>query len=171
MLIQKNKTMKKVLMFGFLALAFIACRPEEYKDIGEPYSVITGIDGKWSLSAVEIEDRSFPQWETRDVSDYFVGPLSQNEVDIEFNAEAKSYQITAVNLDGLPFTSMNGTYAFDDEEYPSNLYLFAPGSSDTTSVGLGSMVRAIDPELKFQELKSSCDEVYARYIYTFNRSN
>lgn len=163
--------MKKTLIFGLLALGVIACRPEPYEEIGQAYSVITGIDGKWDLSMVEVEDRSFPQWETMDISDHFVGALGSNEVSIDFDADARSYNISANNLDGLPFTSLNGTYAFDDEEYPSNLYLFTPGSSDTTTVALAGMVRAIDPELKFQELKSSCDEVYARYIYTFNRSN
>lgn len=171
MLIQKKMKMKKIVLFGLSLLAFAACRPEAYKRIGESYSVIEGVNGKWSLSVVEIEDRSFPQWETREVSDYFNAPNSNNQVDLEFNSTNNSYTITANSLDGLPFTSMNGSYAFDDPEYPSNMYLMAAGSSDTTTVALGSMVRSIDVEMKFEELKSSCGEVYARYIYTFNRAN
>lgn len=171
MLIVKKMKMKKIVLFGLALLAFGSCRPEAYREIGESYSVIEGINGKWSLSVVEIEDRSFPQWETREVSDFFNAPSSNNQVDLDFDANSNSYTITANSLDGLPFTSMSGSYAFDDPEYPSNMYLMAAGSSDTTTVALGSMVRSIDVEMKFEELKSSCGEVYARYVYTFNRAN
>lgn len=148
--------------------ALAACRPEAYSEIGSPYSVVTGIDGNWTLTKVEIEDRSFPQWETREVSDFF---LNGNEVSLQFDASSGTYQLTANALDGLPFDAMAGTYAYDDPEYPSNLYLMGQGTTDTTVVALGNMVRTIDPMMLFEEMKSSCDEVYARYIYTFNRSN
>jgi hypothetical protein len=168
MLIQNKMKMKKIITLGLMLVALAACRPEAYSEIGTPYSVTTGIDGKWTLTKVEIEDRSFPQWETREVSDYF---LNANAVSLEIDANSNSYQITAASLDGLPFDAMSGTYAYDDPEYPKNMYLLSPGSSDTTTVELGNMVRTIDPMMLFQEMKSSCDEVYARYIYTFNRSN
>ncbi len=157
--------MKKLLSLGLLTLAVWACRPEPYQEIGEPYSVITGINGTWTLSTVEVEDRSFPLWETRDFTDFFV----DNPVEIAFTAEDNSYSINASSLDGLPFTATNGNYAFDDPEYPSNLYLISP-AGDTNTVELGNMVRPVDPLLLFQALKTKCDGVYARYIYTFNRN-
>ncbi len=156
--------MKRLGILAFLGLAVWACRPEPYKEIGDPYSVISGIDGSWSLDRVEVEDRSFPQWETREFTDFFV----DNPVELDFNSSDNSYSITASSLDGLPFTSTNGTYAFDDPEYPSNLYLISTGG-DTTMVELGNMVRSVDPLLLFQAMKSKCDAVYARYVYTFNR--
>lgn len=156
--------MKRLLTLGMLALAIGACQPDPYKEIGDPYSVITGINGSWTLGAVEVEDRSFPQWETREFTDFFV----DNPVELDFNAQDNSYSITASSLDGLPFNSTNGTYAFDDPEYPSNLYLISSGG-DTTSVELGNMVRDVDPLLLFQAMRTKCDAVYARYIYTFNR--
>jgi len=160
--------MKKIVTLGLMIVALAACRPEAYSEIGSPYSTVTGIDGNWTLTKVEIEDRSFPQWETREVSDYF---LNENAVSMVIDASSSSFQITANSLDGLPFEAMTGTYAYDDPEYPSNMFLMAPGSSDTTTVELGNMVRTIDPMMLFQEMKSSCGEVYARYIYTFNRTN
>jgi hypothetical protein len=157
--------MKKYFVLGMIISLAIACRPDPYKEIGESYSVITGLQGDWTLAKVEIEDRSFPQWETMEVSDYF---LNGNAVEINFDAGSTSYAISANSLDGLPFASLNGVYAFDDPEFPSNMYLISTGT-DTTKVELGSMVREIDQLMLFQEMKSSCDQVYARYIYTFNR--
>jgi hypothetical protein len=157
--------MKKYLILAMLISFAIACRPDPYKEIGESYSVITGLEGDWTLDKVEIEDRSFPQWETMELSDYF---LNDNAVEINFDAGSSSYAIMANSLDGLPFASLNGVYAFDDPEFPANMYLISP-SSDTSTVELGSMVRKIDQLMLFQEMKSSCDQVYARYIYTFNR--
>ena len=157
--------MKKYLVFGVLISLVIACQPEPYKEIGESYSVITGLEGSWTLGKVEIEDRSFPQWETMEVSDYF---LNGNSVEIALDAGSSTYAINASSLDGLPFSSLNGLYAFNDPEFPSSMYLIST-NSDTTAVELGSMVRKIDQLMLFQEMKSSCDQVYARYIYTFNR--
>lgn len=148
-----------------MALALVACRPEPYEEIGEAYSVIKGIEGTWSLDQVEVEDRSFPQWETREFTDFYL----DNPVEITFDANDNSYAIAASSLDGLPFTSLNGSYAFDDEEYPSNLYLISQ-AGDTNMVELGNMVREVDPLLLFQAMKTKCDAVYARYIYTFNRN-
>lgn len=148
-----------------MALALVACRPEPYEEIGEAYSVIKGIEGTWSLDQVEVEDRSFPQWETREFTDFYL----DNPVEITFDANDNSYAISASSLDGLPFTSLNGSYAFDDEEYPSNLYLISQ-AGDTNMVELGNMVREVDPLLLFQAMKTKCDAVYARYIYTFNRN-
>lgn len=160
----KMNSMKKVFFLGVLALALWSCRPEPYKEIGDPYSVISGINGNWSLTMVEVEDRSFPQWETREFTDFFAA----NPVDINFDASNNSYSISASSLDGLPFSATNGQYAFDHPEFPKNLLLIAGG--DTTSVELGNMVREVDQLLLFQEMKSKCDAVYARYIYTFNRN-
>lgn len=162
MLILKN--MRRLVILGVLGLAVWACRPEPYQEIGDPYSVISGIEGTWGLDRVEVEDRSFPQWETREFTDFFL----DNPVEIVFVASDNSYSISANSLDGLPFTSTNGTYAFDDPEYPSNLYLIS-ASGDTTSVELGNMVRSVDPLMLFQAMKSKCDADYARYVYTFNR--
>ncbi|QNR25616.1 DUF5004 domain-containing protein [Croceimicrobium hydrocarbonivorans] len=158
--------MKKLLSLGLLALAISACRPEPFKEIGAPYSVITGINGNWDLEMVEVEDRSFPQWETLEFTDFFL----DNPVSINFNSNDNTYAISANSLDGLPFSSLNGTYAFDDPEYPENLYLIST-DGDTSTVGMGNMVRAIDPNMIFEELKNKCDAEYARYIYTFKRSN
>lgn len=157
--------MKKYFILGLLISFAIACRPDPYKEIGEAYSVIDGLEGEWTLGKVEIEDRSFPEWSTMEISDYF---LNGNEVDITFNAGAKSYLINANSLNGLPFSSTEGVYAFDDPEFPANMYLIS-SSNDTAMVELGNMVRKIDQLMLFQEMKSSCDQVYARYIYTFNR--
>jgi len=157
--------MKKYLILGLLVSIAIACRPDPYEEIGESYSVITGVEGDWTLAKVEIEDRSFPQWETMEISDYF---LDANSVEINFDAGSSSYAITANNLDGLPFSSLNGVYAFNDPEFPTSMNLIST-TSDTNTVELGNMVRKIDQLMLFQEMKSSCDQVYARYVYTFNR--
>lgn len=157
--------MKKFLSLAILALAIVACRPEPFQEIGNPYSVITGINGTWTLGTVEVEDRSFPQWETREFTDFF----QENPVELVFDASDNSYNITANSLDGLPFTSTNGTYSFDDPEYPKNLILVS-STGDTSSVELGNMVRDVDPLLLFQAMRTKCDAVYARYVYTFNRN-
>lgn len=157
--------MKKVITLALIGLLFWSCQPDPYKEIGEAYSVVSGVNGTWELAAVEIEDRSFPQWETLDVTEFF----TENPVSINFKSTDNTYAISATSLDGLPFTSMNGQYTFDDEEYPTSMF-FIDANSDTTEVSLGGLTRSIDPNLVFESLKSKCETEYARYIYTFNRN-
>ncbi len=157
--------MKRLITLAVAGLMLWACQPEAFKEIGPAYSVVDGIEGSWSLAMVEVQDRTLPLWETIEFTDYF----QANPVQIDFNATNNTYSITANSLDGLPLSSMSGTYAFDDPEYPSNLHLIS--GTDTNTVKLGNMVRAIDPNLLLEELKENCDAVYARYTYTFNRVN
>jgi hypothetical protein len=158
--------MKKYLIISAFALALFSCRPEPFGEIGDPSSVITGIEGTWNLNQVEIEDRSFPQWETRDVTDFY---MDQNQISVEFEGATNQYTVSAQSATGHPFGT-GGVYTYDDPEYPSQLLLIPAGMSDTVRLQLGNMVRDIDPEFKVEQLKSSCDAVYARYIYTFNRN-
>jgi len=164
MLIFNTMKMKnKILIVLGLAVA-VACTPEPFKSGDGSYNLATGINGNWSLSEVVIEDRSFPQFSTQDISDYF----SVDPVSIRFNAEAQTYTVSGLKT-GHPFGA-EGFFAFDNDEFPERITITPAGAnSNSVTFDLGNMVRSIDPEVTFLDVKSSCDQVYAQYSYKFNR--
>ena len=155
-----KKTVVTFMILGLLA----ACTPDPFKSPDGSYDLSTGIKGNWELNKVTIEDRSFPQFSTKDISEFY----ASDPVSITFNAADQSYVVEGTTT-GHPFGG-GGFFAFDNAEYPENITI-TPDNADLGSVtlSLGNMVRSIDPTMTFLDTKVSCDQVYAQYNYTFNR--
>ena len=150
--------------YGWIAgllLVAAACRPEIKGELGPQYDLSKGLQGTWSLNAVEVEDRSFPTFTTQSFTDYF----QQNAVSISFQTESQTYTVTGPEK-GHPF-GKGGDFAFDDPQYPSQIILYQ--DKDTATLQLGNMVREIDPAMTLRDMKSACGETYARYTYQFER--
>lgn len=155
----------KNTILTFLVIALLAaCTPDPFKSPDGSYNLTTGINGAWELNEVVIEDRSFPQFSTKDISEFFAA----DPVSITFDTDNQSYTVEGTTQ-GHPFGE-GGFFAFDNEEYPENITI-TPDNADLSSLtfSLGNMVRAIDPTMTLLDTKSSCDQVYAQYRYTFNR--
>lgn len=157
----------KTKILAILALAaLVACSPEPFKEPSGSYDLNKGIDGSWLLTKVELEDRSFPAFETKDVTEFFDGQT----VSISFDASTESYLVDGGTA-GHPFGS-GGFYSFNDPNYPTQITI-TPSDADLDEVtlDLGNMVRSIDQQMELVNTRSSCEKVYALYIYSFNRVN
>lgn len=157
--------MKKTIWLALTALLFWACTPEPFKSPDGSYDLTAGIEGSWTMESVVIEDRSFPTFTTLDITEYFSEGLN-----LTFNPEDQSYEVIGT-LEGHPFGA-SGSYAFDDDEFPTAI-TFTPANPElgTATISLGNMVRIIDPSMTLLHNRSSCDQQYAQYQYTFNRTN
>lgn len=159
--------MKTRWIYALAALMLMAaCTPEPFKDPDGTYDLVKGVEGTWVLTKVEIEDRSFPAFEKRDISDF----LGSQTVTVTFSTEDMSYTVTGPSV-GHPLGS-SGFFAFDNPDFPTQMSLNSnDGQFGSTTIDLGNMVRAIDPEMVLLHNRSSCDQQYAQYLYTFNRQN
>lgn len=157
--------MKKLAILSLLLTGMLACRPEPYEDIGQNYSLTEGIDGSWSLQKVEIEDLTLPVPEGRDITDYY---LSDGSLDIQFDAETRTYTVSNPESPGNIFGS-SGTFTFDDPEFPEDMSLTHSGGTITLS--LTNMVRSIDNDMGLirQRYKCGDERPYVNYRFTFNR--
>lgn len=156
--------MKKLSLFILLAVAVWACKPEPYDEIGPRYDLATGITGEWEITRVEGVDLTLPVPETRDISDFFTA--ATNPLGLSFDAGSDMYTVINPQTPGNIF-GQGGTFAFDDEEFPTRLSLYS--SNDTIQVDLLNMVREIDPEMGLSYTRSACGTEYFRYQYTFKR--
>lgn len=152
----------------FLSLAGLllwtaSCTPEPFESPDGRYDLSAGIEGRWIMTAVEVEDRSFPTFSTKDFSEYY----NKSEVTLQFNTADNSYSSAGAS-EGLPFLG-GGFYTFDNPKYPSKMYLRPTATGDTLTLDLGNMVRSIDQKMALYEVKSTCQEVYAQYTYRFTR--
>lgn len=157
----------KTKILTILALAaLVACSPEPFKEPTGSYDLRAGISGDWSLTQVELEDRSFPAFETKDITEYF----GAESINISFDASTESYIVSGSPL-GHPFGS-DGFYSFNDPNYPTQISITPSDAGlEPVTLDLGNMVRSIDQQMQLVNTRSSCEKVYALYIYSFNRVN
>lgn len=158
--------MKNVILTLIVVLALASCRPEDFGSVGDPQSVITGIDGTWEISKVEVIDQTIPGTVTEDLSAFYTN--QPNPMSIEVSSANNTY-IVNNDIPGSPFGS-EGDYLFNDPEFPTQLYLLPAGDTDTLKLNLGNMVRGIDPFMTLVRPTIGCDNPFALYNFTFKRT-
>lgn len=160
--------MKRMYVYGLLAAAVWACKPDiTDKTIGAPYDLTEGISGSWEISKVQVTDLTLPVPEQREISDYYLG--QSQLLSIDFNSEDNTYTVQNGSVPGSPFGT-GGMYRFqlNDEGFTTGLQMVT-AAQDTLDVDLLNMVRSIDPVMGFSHVRSACGDSYASYQYTFKR--
>jgi hypothetical protein len=157
--------MKNLVML-VLALSILgACKPEPYKEIGPRYDLATGISGSWEIQMVDGVDLTLPVPESRDISDFYM--QTPDRLGLSFDSESQVYTVVNAQTPGNVF-GQGGTFAFDDENYPSKISLYS-SNSDTLEFDLLNMVREIDVNMGLTYTRTHCGTNYFRYEYTFKR--
>ena len=161
--------------FGLLLITFIlvfaSCKPELEGELGEPFDKVQGMAGTWELSTFLQKDLNNPIKEERDLSDQFINGIDE-PLQITFDGSDKSFSVELTN--GKNFLGEEGTWSFDNNEYPTALLLET--GTDLTQFELGSVVRPFDNVLSIQ-LDKSCIDTEGEttetvvYIFNFNRIN
>ncbi len=164
--------MKKILL---AALAFgtllYACKPDLKGSLGDPADKIEGMSGDWQLSNFVQQDPNNPIKEERDLSEFYVVD-GQTPYNLHFAAD-RTYDV--IVGPGRNYFGNGGTWAFDNDEFPTYLYLYS--EPDTLVLTLGSVVRPADNLLSF-ELSNYCVDgvtgartTTSTYKFNFNRIN
>lgn len=151
------------LLLAGMALV-VACK-KDIPDIGPQSSPVTGINGTWRLTKVELEDLSLPIPEKMDVSSYYTSASSQ--LTVQFDYSARTYQVTDQGQ-AINFFGTGGTWEFDNYDFPTSLTLYT-SASDTVNLDLLNMVRSYDPQLGVRYSRVKCDAPSVNYEITFNR--
>jgi hypothetical protein len=164
--------MKKTLLLTMgIALSLWACKPDTKGELGEESNKIEGITGTWEIVSFKQQDPNNPIREERDLSEFYIVP-GQTPYRLTFDKATMTYGVAAGP--GKNYFGTGGRWAFDNNEYPTYLYLYTP--TDTLETLLGSVVRPSDNQLNIQ-LENYCEAsdgsrtTTAIYTFTFNRLN
>ncbi|MBX7051863.1 MAG: DUF5004 domain-containing protein [Flavobacteriales bacterium] len=165
--------MKKILFgISFVALMMNSCKPELKGELGDPSDKLAGMQGTWQISSFVQQDPNNPIKEERDLSDFYIIP-GETPYQLTFVKEDRTY--TVQPGPGKNYFGTGGTWAFDNEQFPTYLYLY--NSSDTLELLLGDVVRESDNSLSI-ELEKNCYDAatgtstpLAIYKFNFNRIN
>ena len=157
--------MKKIFTIT-IALALLAGCREQKTQLDPPGSKLEGINAQWTLVEVEQVDVASIQQSTLDVSKAF---LKNGSLDVNFNSSDFTY---AVNSDIPNYLGDGGSWSFDDNEYPTKIYLI-PSGSDTIKLDMLSTIRPIDTYLHVAVVRTCGpnNDPYIGYNLKFIRSN
>jgi hypothetical protein len=163
---------KKIVIATFaLATLLYSCKPELKGSLGDPADKIEGMEGNWELSSFIQQDPNNPIKEERDLSEFYVID-GQTPYNLRFTT-GKTYEV--ITGPGRNYFGTGGTWAFDNDEFPTTLFLYSP--ADTLELELGNVVRPTDNTLGM-ELTSYCEDAVtgertttAVYKFIFNRVN
>lgn len=164
--------MKKILLLAMsISLSLWACKPDTKGELGEESNKIEGITGTWEIVSFKQQDPNNPIREERDLSEFYVVP-GETPYRLTFDKATMTYEVAAGP--GKNYFGTGGKWAFDNDAYPTYLYLYTP--TDTLETLLGSVVRPSDSQLNIQ-LENYCEAsdgsrtTTAIYTFTFNRLN
>lgn len=164
--------MKSTFINTFMLLSLVLllgqCKPKLEGELGEPFDKVQGMAGTWQLSQFIQKDLNNPIKEERDLSYIY-----DNGVDLplrlSFSTTDRSYNVEMTN--GKNFFGENGTWSFDNDEVPSQLFL--DDGNQVLSFDLGSMVRPFDNQLNIELLRGclggESETETVIYIFKFNR--
>ena len=150
-----------------MVATIIACRPD-IKEIGEPSSHVTGIEGTWEVNRVDLVDLALDLPEEMEITEFYLDGTSA-PLTISFDYNAKTYEVIEAGA-GTSFLGTNGTWAYDDPEYPTEM-IVVTNASETLNLSLTKMVRASDAEMGFELKREKCapGDHNVAYKYNFTR--
>ena len=154
-----------------LVLALTSCEPLEYGELGEPFSKIGGIAGTWKvIEVIQVDETALAQGGLYTEQD-LTGLFNFSDYTITFNVDAGSQPSSFdVVTGGSPsFIDTSGTWTFDNNDFPTEVWLKHPDSTKYSS-----MMRLIAPprdqsqlRMKFQRFAGG--KLIISYRYTFEK--
>ncbi len=165
------KLLQQISVLAMLLLTFAACKPDPFKEIGDPVQQISNISGQWKLAKVTQFDqdairKGFP-YRSLDITDVF------NYADVTLNLSLSNGapgSFTTENAAGLEiFDVLSGTWSVDNITAPGEAYL--TDGNDTTTITLGSYPNGWSGnKLIVSKIKADATgEPAIRYDYEFTR--
>jgi hypothetical protein len=164
-------------VIGLVGFSLTSCEPEDYKPIGEPFDKIEGMVGTWKItSVVQVDEEAIAKdlsFTELNITNFF--DFSNYRITFNVDEENKPSTFEVVNPDKAPnFITVTGRWAFDNENFPSYLYLIRLNALqeplDTNKLFLNAPPRLHNP-LKFKFTRYSGEEKILSYKYSFERVN
>ncbi|MBI1308065.1 MAG: DUF5004 domain-containing protein [Bacteroidetes bacterium] len=159
--------MKNLLMLLMLpVLIFTGCKKDR-PVLDPPGSKLEGINSSWILVGVDQVDIASLQQKSLDVSEAFIGDIAMQ---VQFNSSDFTYSVT--NGSGPNYFGNSGSWAFDDNEYPTQITL-TTSTGDVKVCPLLHTIRPVDTYLQFSYARtcSNADAPYVSYNFKFARTN
>lgn len=145
-------------------MLFAGCKKKIEGELGTPTDKVKGLEGSWELIEFVQIDLNNPIQEERDLSEFYI----QEGIDpftINFIAADQSYNVDITV--GKNYFGESGTWSYDDNTYPSFIYL--DNGMESIEMQLGTMVDQYDNTLNI-ELKRDCidgEDITETVIYRF----
>lgn len=162
----------RLILFLAVAALLPACQKDNIPPLGTPYSQVQGINDNWKLTGIiQVDELTGGTFRQLDVSGLLLG---SNPATANFNASDRTFSASA--NDSRIYLPASGTWAFDDDTYPTRLIL-TDGGGNVSELPLQRPVRErVDQNLvvKFTRPIGDCAEIEkpgaVSYIYTFTRN-
>jgi hypothetical protein len=164
---------KTLIVFLASAFVWVSCeKPYDYdKEITPKYSpekMASAINGKWELTkALHIDEKSITK-ESIDITDFY----AQDGASLPNITFATNPQIFTVDTAGVVFNYFNGTsgtWAFDDDRYPSQISLTDNSGSTLGVIKIGSNLLGLTPTLTYVSEASCGGEKAMTYNIQFTK--
>ena len=154
----------KIILSALILAATISSCKEDRPTLQPPGSKLEGINATFELYEVsQVDELTLSFNKERDVTAAFLGT---NPGTITFDSENFTYSVEA--NDSPNYLGTEGTWAFDDNEFPTMITL---NTSDgrTLELPMLATIRPQDQHLKFMLTKSCNGETNLSYKYNFKR--
>ena len=163
--------MKKILLYIGIMLTIFSCSPDEIPSIGDKVDRKAQIIGTWTVSKfvqidVPAQAKSFPTFAAeKDLTNIFEGhPYT------DFKITLKQDGTFTTEL-GTSYVNMlsDGTWNFDNDEYPSAIILKKGEQEQKVSIASFADIYENTLKLKEERKNSTTDKVQIIYVYTLKR--
>lgn len=165
------KSFKHTLYILSTMIFMVACQPDPFKEIGDPFVPMESISGNWKLNKVtqtdiNAEEKAFP-YKSLDITDVF--PYQDVTLSLNLTNGAPG-TFTISNSQGLDlFDSESGTWSVNQIQAPSIIYLI--DNSDSTEITIGSYPNVLNSSLVLSiiRVEDGTNKNIIRYDYEFIR--
>ncbi|HEX7845870.1 MAG TPA: DUF5004 domain-containing protein [Chitinophagaceae bacterium] len=169
------KYSKIIFPFLLAALLVTGCRPEDFKDIGEPREIPSSFAGAWKLSKVtqvdeDAKGKGFPAFVSElDLTNVF--PYTQFALTLNINSNGSPTTFTS-NAGSSPaiINFSSGNWTVDNWDAPTAL-VFKQGAA-TQTVTLGAFPTGGNTKLKFKIERrdpGNNNKLLISYTYEFTK--
>lgn len=155
------------IVSGGLLMAFVlvsSCKkPYDYDKevapgIASPEKISAALGGTWRMTTgLEVDGKSLVS-ESMDITDFLLS--GGNTPNITFNADSSfTVDTTGVLINYFQVTS--GRWAFDDNRYPTKIFIKDMNSNVLTEISIGMNLLGISPQLNFIQAIDCTDNTKA----------
>mgnify|MGYP001063032185 CR=1 FL=1 len=164
--------MKKILIFIFSVFVLVSCSPDEFPPLGDRADRVSQLTGTWSLTQVTQEDqdavrKGFPFFaQVQNITNAF----PYTSITLSLNTD-NTFTLDNGNAPNILGGLSSGTWAVDDQLFPSTL-IFTSGS-DSFELSIGSFAEIGDgvitlKKARMEERDGSLNSVL-EYNYEFSK--
>lgn len=157
--------MKNLLLIaGLFLLVQTACK-DDIKELAPPASKVEGIKASWVLDKCILIDEQSLTRESNDIT-AFVSANGNAKSNITFTET--NYTVDTAGLVYNVFESASGTWAFDNNSYPTKIIL-TPNNGNAFELPLGGPVRPTDAFLRIKKMVNCGTANAFSYNFSFIR--